>query len=89
MGRYLQQNQGRSELQQRIAADLRAKAAARARQEYGTDAGDTPPAVPDGVEDSNYIKGTKQTTSLAGAWLAIALVSLAVFIFFIVQMSSN
>lgn len=86
MGRYLQDRQGRSELQERIAADLRAKAAARAKEEYGA-SGDTYIDAPDGVEDSAYIKGTKKTTTLAGAWLVIFFLSVGVFILFIVQMT--
>lgn len=88
MGRYLQQNQGRSELQQRIAADLRAKAAERAKQEYGTDGERPAPSSPDGIEDSSYLRGTKQTTSLAWAWLVVAVMVIVIFVMFVVQMSS-
>lgn len=80
MGRYIQQNESRSELQQRIAADLRAKAAAKAKQEGG---GAEPATNPDGVEDSAYIKGTKATTSLAPLWLLIFVAIIVIFIYFI------
>lgn len=80
MGRYIQQSESRSELQQRIAADLRAKAAAKAKQEGG---GGTPPGGPDGVEDSAYIKGTKATTTLAPIWLLIFVAVIGIFIYFI------
>jgi hypothetical protein len=80
MGRYVQQSESRSELQQRIAADLRAKAAAKARQEG--EGGDAPNA-PDGVEDSAYIKGTKSTTTLAPVWLLIFFIAVGVFIYFV------
>lgn len=85
MGRYLQQTEGRSALQQKIAADLRAKAAARAKDEGGQ--GDTFVDAPDGIDDSQYIKGTKKTTSLAGLWLIVFFMAVAVFIFFIIQAS--
>lgn len=81
MGRYIQQNQSRSELQQRIAADLRAKAAARAKEE-GT--ADPYAETADAVEDSQYLKGTKGTTSLAWVWLVLFLVAIAVFVMFVV-----
>lgn len=85
MGRYIEQNQGRSELQQRIAADLRAKAAAKAKQEGG-DAGDDHKR-PDGVDDAAYLKGTKATTTLAPAWLLIFIASIAIFVYFIYQVN--
>lgn len=80
MGRYVQQSESRSELQQRIAADLRAKAAAKARQEGE---GGGVPNAPDGVEDSAYIKGTKSTTTLAPVWLLIFFIAVGVFIYFV------
>ena len=85
MGRYIQQNQSRSELQQRIAADLRAKAASKAKQD-----GDVPNATdsgPDGVDDAAYLKGTKATTTLAPVWAIIFGVGTAMFGFFVYLMS--
>ncbi len=84
MGRYLEQTEGRSELQQKIAADLRAKAAARAKDEGTADPYTT---TPESVEDSAYLKGTKRTTTLAGAWIVIFFLAIAVFIIFIIQAS--
>lgn len=80
MGRYIEQNESRSELQQRIASELRAKAAARAKEE-GSGGSDS--QAPDGVEDSAYIKGTKTTTSLAPVWAIIFLAVIGLFIYFI------
>ena len=48
MGRYIQQNTSQSELQQRIAADIRARASAKSKQEDG--APDATKNV-DGVDD--------------------------------------
>lgn len=69
MGRYIKQDQTRSRLQEQIAADLRAKAAQRSAadsQQY------------DGVRDSRYIEGSKQTTTLSWAWAAIAFLAFAI-----------
>lgn len=84
MGRYIQQNESRSELQQRIAADLRAKASAKAKEEG---------LVGDPIErekeahDAHYLKGTKATTTLAPVWLGIFIAAIAVFIYFIYQVN--
>jgi len=83
MGRYIEQNQSRSELQQRIAADLRAKAIANAKPEGSNDTKNA-----SGYEyDAQYLKGTKVTTTLAPAWVIIAGASVAIFGFFVYQMS--
>lgn len=84
MGRYIKQDETRSELQQRIAADLRAKAAAKSKQE-----GDTPESgqTADGVEDSAYIQGTKSTTTLAPVWALIVIAAVGVFIYFVYQVN--
>lgn len=84
MGRYIEQNQGRSELQQRIAADLRAKADARAKDEGKGGVGY---ADDDSIDNAEYLKGTKATTTLAPAWAAIFIVSVIVFVIFIYQMN--
>ncbi len=72
MSLYLKQNETRSELQDRIAAELQAKAKKKALETER----------PDGVTDSAYIKGTKQTTSLAWAWVLIvaAIVGIAIWL---------
>lgn len=71
----MKQNENRSELQKRLDAELRAKAAARSKSEDFD--------RPDGVDDSAYIKGTKQTSSLAWAWLLIFFAVMAILGFFI------
>lgn len=82
MGRYLEQNEGRSELQQRIAAELRAKAEEKAKQEADGDKKSYYNS-PDGVEDAAYLKGTKLTTTLAPAWILVGVMAVGVFAFFI------
>lgn len=85
MGRYLEQTESRSELQQRIAADLRAKAAAKAKQEG--EGSTTYYDTPDGIEDAEYLKGTKSTTTLAPVWVAIFIMAVGVFVYFIYQVN--
>lgn len=81
MGRYLEQTEGRSELQQRIAADLRAKAAEKTKQEGGGDTGYYD--APDGVMDAQYMKGTKATTTLAPVWALLFFAAIGTLVYFI------
>ena len=77
MGLYVQQDDDRTELQKRLAAELQEKSRKKAA------AAD----LPDGVEDSNYLENTKQTTSLAWLWAIIAVAAIAAVIYFIVRSS--
>lgn len=70
----MRQNENRTELQKKLDADLRAKAVARSKNDSER---------PDGVDDSAYIKGTKQTTSLAWVWLLIFFAVIGLFVLFI------
>lgn len=72
MALFIKQNEDRSKLQERLAAELQEKAKKRAEQDL------TPP---DGVEDSQYIKGTKTTTSLAWVWVVIVIAAVAALVF--------
>ena len=76
MSLYMKQNETQSELQKRIAAELQDKAKKKA---FETDR-------PDGVDDSAYIKDTKQTTSLAWAWILILAAIVGIAIWLIVAM---
>ena len=75
MALFIRQNEDRSKLQERLAAELREKAKARA------DAG---PDRPDGVTDSSYLKDTKTTTSLAWVWVVVAIIALGLFVFYVI-----
>lgn len=77
MGLYVNQKNSRTELQERLAAELREKAKKRAE---GDDLD-----RPDGVSDSEYLKHTKQTTSLAWAWVLIAIASIALIVWLAIQ----
>lgn len=74
MSLHMRQNENRTELQKKLDADLRAKAVARSKNDSER---------PDGVDDSAYIKGTKQTTSLAWVWLLIFFAVIGLFVLFI------
>lgn len=79
MGRYLNQRETRSELQQRLDAELRAKAAAKSKSES---------EMPDGVEDSAYIEGTKVTTGLDWVWLMFGIIGFGIVGYFIYLIST-
>ncbi len=75
MGLYVKQSDTRSQLQEKLAAELQEKARAKAKEAE----------LPDGVDDSRYIEGTKQTTSLAWAWILIvaAIIGVALWLIFV------
>lgn len=77
MALFVRQDENRSQLQQRLATEIQDRARAKAKQVD----------QPDGVEDSQYIKGTKQTTSLAWVWLALAILALVSIIYFVITTS--
>jgi type VI protein secretion system component VasF len=79
MGLYVRQDQNRTELQDRIAAELQEKARKR------TEMADRP----DGVDDSQYMEGKKQTTSLALVWLVIAVIAIALIIWLVIQSAQS
>lgn len=79
MALFVNQKDDRSELQKRIAAELQDKAKKKAQG--ATDR-------PDGVEDSQYLKDMKTTTTLAWVWVLIGIATVALIIFLIMQSSS-
>lgn len=81
MALFVKQNDTRSELQERLAAELREKAKKRAEMDALV--------APDGVNDSNYLKNTKQTTSLAWLWVVVAIAFVGVFIWLVATSSSK
>ena len=76
MGLFVNQQDQRSELQERIAAELREKTKASSLQEKAT---------MDGVDDIRYLEDTKQTTTLAWTWILIAIMAGAVIVMFLMQ----
>ncbi len=75
MALHIRRDEKMSELQERIAAELQEKAKLR----------DTDTPLVDGVEDSRYMEHTKQTTSLAWAWVLIALAAIGVTIWLVIE----
>ncbi len=79
MALFVNQESNRSKLQERLAAELSEKAKKRAQDEAAN--------LPDGVTDSNYLKNTKQTTSLAWVWALLGFAAIGVIIYFVIQSS--
>ena len=75
MGLFIQQNENRSKLQERLAADLREKAALQAAS--------TEPL--DQTKDSNYVKDMEQASSKAWLWLVLCVVVVAGIVFFVTR----
>lgn len=76
MALFVNQNSNRSKLQEKLAAELQEKARQKAAS------GDT--ETPDGVHDSAYLEGTKQTTSLAWLWVLIVLAAVGAAIWLVI-----
>jgi hypothetical protein len=76
MGIIVNQQDNRTELQKKIAAELSEKA--KKKHDYTGER-------PDGVDDSAYIEGTKKTTSLAWVWILIVAIAViaAVWLFIV------
>lgn len=68
MALFIRQDDIRTDLQKRISDDLQTKAKKLSKLTDDTDL----------VEDSEYIKGTKKTTSLAWVWALIVLAFIAI-----------
>ncbi|MFY9227876.1 MAG: hypothetical protein WAO28_00920 [Candidatus Microsaccharimonas sp.] len=75
MALFVRQDENRTELQTRIAAELQEKARKKAEEAE----------LPDGVTDSQYIKDTKQTSSLAWVWLIVFFIVIGLIIWLIVS----
>lgn len=81
MGLYVRQDDKRSELQEKIAADLRAKAAARAKA-------DIEGPQYDGEKDASIVKGTHSSSAaLLAVWLILGVAIVATVIYFIIRTS--
>lgn len=75
MGIIVNQQDNRSELQKRIAAELSEKAKKK---------DDPKGELPDGVDDSAYIEGMKKTTSLAWVWILLLVIAIIATVWFYV-----
>ena len=79
MALFVNQNSNRTKLQEQLAAELQEKAKQKAKLENVD--------RPDGVTDSNYLKDTKATTSLAWVWIAIIVIAVAVMVWLMLKPS--
>ena len=79
MALFIRQDDERSQLQKQVAAELQRKVKESSQM---TDR-------PDGVDDSQYIKGTKKTTSLAWLWAFIVVIFCGVIIWLTVLSMSR
>jgi len=77
MALYVKQQEQRSQLQDKLAAELQERAKLKAAGE-----------LPDGVEDSRYIENTRQTSRLAWLWGIVALAAVGAVIWLVIQASS-
>ena len=77
MALFVRQDENRSELQQRLATELQDRARKKAEEAE----------LPDGVTDSQFIKGTKETTGLLGLWLVVGGLAIGAVIFLIIKTS--
>lgn len=78
MALFVNQNHEKTELQQRLAAELQEKARKKALE---TD-------QPDGINDSAYLKDTKSTTSLAWVWVVIVVFAVGALLLYILLSAS-
>lgn len=68
MALYIKQSEARSQLQEKIAADLKKR----------TNDAPTNTDRPDGVEDSAYVKNLRTTTKRAWIWLLVAIICVVI-----------
>lgn len=66
MALFMKQNEERSQLQERLAAELQERAKKNKQLKD----------LADGVEDSRYLEGTKRTTTLAWVWILIVIAAI-------------
>jgi Flp pilus assembly protein TadB len=76
MALFVNQQNERTELQKRIAAELAEKAKKKSLENNSE--------RPDGVTDSAYLEKTKTTTSLAWVWILIVIATVAALIWLVV-----
>lgn len=75
MALFVRQDENRTELQKRVASELQDRARKKAEEAE----------LPDGVDDSAYIKGTEQSNGLLWLWLTVAGLAVVAIIILIVK----
>lgn len=79
MALFVNQKDDRSELQRRLAAELNEKARQKAKLDETE--------RPDGITDSNYLRNTNSTTSLAWVWVVIIIAILVLIVWLMAALS--
>jgi hypothetical protein len=79
MAIIVNRDENRTELQKRIAKELTDKAKKKKAE---------PADMPDGVEDSAYVKDTKETTGWAWLWVLLAIAGVIALVYYFI-VSSN
>jgi hypothetical protein len=74
MALFIRQDEQRTKLQERVAAELQERAKQRA----------VSTTAPDGVDDSRYVEHTKNTGSLAWVWVVLFIIVIVGFVLFVV-----
>lgn len=80
MGLYVRQDEKRTELQEKIAADLRAKAAEKSKA-------DIEGPQYDGERDADIVNDTHKSSPLLAVWLALGAATVAVVVYLIIRSS--
>lgn len=70
MALFIRQDEERTKLQERLASELQERAKERAKKAD----------LPDGVDDSQFIKNTKMTSSLGWIWIVVGLLAVIAII---------
>ena len=78
MALFMKQDENRSELQKRLATELQDRAKKKLEEAD----------LPDGVDDSRFVQGTKVTTTLLWVWMVVAALVIGSVIFLIVISAS-
>lgn len=63
MALFIRQNEERSKLQERLVAELQERSKKKFENEKGSD-----------IEDSEYMRDLKETTSLSWVWLVLSII---------------
>lgn len=78
MALFIKQNEERSKLQERLVAELQEKSKKNFEKANGLD-----------IDDSEYMKDLKETTSLSWIWLIISIVAAIVVIWLVIVSSGK
>lgn len=79
MGLYIKRDEERSKIQEKIAADLRAKSMQKSAL------GSEP--ITDLADQSNYMDGTKTSSGLLGVWIVLGVAGIATILYLVIRSS--